>query len=108
MENIEKKPQTLKKQEIKRIKSKQAIDIEYESLSKNLRQTFLKNNVKGKTEADDELFDEKMQELIMSFDKCKHKIENFEERNIENLSVRSNSVMFQSEQEFQIEEVKHN
>ena len=54
----------------------------------------MKNNVKGKTEADDELFDEKMQELIMSFDKCKHKIENFEERNIENLSVRSNSVMF--------------
>ena len=54
----------------------------------------MKNNIKGKTEADDELFDEKMQDLILSFDKCKNKIENFEEFSSTNLSVRSNSVMF--------------
>ena len=48
-------------------------------MSEELRMMFLKNKIQGKTETDDELFDEKMQELILSFDKCKNKIENFEE-----------------------------
>ena len=60
------------------MKAKKDIDIEAEDLSDQLRGMFLKNNIKGKTEIDDDLFDKKMEELIQSFDKSKQNLENIQ------------------------------
>ena len=78
------------------MKAKKDIDIEAEDLSETLRAMFLKNNIKGKTEIDDVLFDQKMQELIQSFDKSKQNLENIKNVKGADLLQRQNSISAQS------------